>query len=290
MPRLLITGARGMLGRTLQREFPRLLPDAELLPTDLPEGDITDENAFSRLLEQAAPNAVIHCAAMTAVDRCESERELAFRLNAEGTANVARACCRCNARLIAISTDYVFDGTLDRPYNELDRATGGATVYGQSKFAGEEAVREFCPDHLICRISWLYGPGGPSFLHAMLKLADGTRPELKVVDDQHGNPTSTFAVAEKLAALLLRPELRGTFHLTCEGEATWADFAEEIFLQRGIRQKVIRCSTAEFPRPAPRPANSRLEKAMLRRYNLPPMPDWRAALADFFNRTSAPEF
>ena len=142
-------------------------------------------------------------------------------------------------------------------------------------------IRHHCPNHVICRISWLYGAGGPSFVHTMMKLADGTRPELKVVADQHGNPTSTLAVADELRSLLERPELVGTFHMTCEGEATWFEFAEEIFRLAGKQQKVIPCTTQEFPRPAPRPANSRLEKRMLRLAGLPPMPDWHDALAEF---------
>ncbi len=134
---------------------------------------------------------------------------------------------------------------------------------------------------MIARISWLYGFGGPSFVHAMMSLADGSRPVLKVVADQHGNPTSAIAVARALRGLLKRPELCGTFHLTCEGEATWAEFAEEIFRLAGIDQKVQPCTTDEFPRPAPRPKNSRLEKAALCVAGLPPMPDWKDALAEF---------
>ena len=275
--KLLVTGGKGMLGRTLQNEF----GDCELAIADLPEADITDAAGFDRFLATHKPDAVIHCAAMTAVDRCESEIEQAYKLNAFGTANVAAACNRHGARLIAISTDYVFDGDSDRPYNEFDRATGGNTVYGKSKFAGEEAVRTLCPDHVICRISWLYGHGGPSFVHAMMSLADGTRPALKVVADQHGNPTSTAAVARRLRDILATPGLSGTFHLTCEGEATWFEFAQEIFRLAGKDQSVTPCTTDEFPRPAPRPKNSRLDKMMLRLAGLPPMPDWRDALAEF---------
>ena len=278
--KIMLTGGRGMLGRTLCAE----LTDFTVIPTDLPDGDITDAAKFDALVAEIKPDAVIHCAAMTAVDKCESEIDLAYKLNDDGSANVARACYRHGARLIAISTDYVFDGASDRPYNEFDLATGGNTVYGKSKFAGEKAVRSLCPDHLICRISWLYGPGGPSFVHTMLNLADGSRPELKVVADQIGNPTSTLAVARKLRELLLRPELTGTFHLTCEGEASWADFAEEIFRLQNVAQKVTPCRTDEFPRPAPRPANSRLEKLMLRITGLPPMPHWKEALAEFLKQ------
>ena len=275
--KILLTGGRGMLGRTLCAE----LSEFQMIPTDLPEADITDEHGINEVIRDCAPDAVIHCAAMTAVDKCETERDLAYRLNALGSANVASACARNGIRLIAISTDYVFDGASDRPYTEFDHAGGGHTVYGQSKFAGEEMIRHHCPNHVIARISWLYGAGGPSFVHTMLKLADGTRPELKVVSDQIGNPTSTLAVARKLREILLRPELTGTFHMTCEGEASWYDFALEIFLLTGVSQKVLPCSTAEFPRPAPRPANSRLKKMMLRLSGLAPMPDWRQALAEF---------
>lgn len=275
--KVLLTGGKGMLGRTLCAE----LTDFEVIPTDLPEADITDVAGFDALLKQIKPDAVIHCAAMTAVDKCEMEIDFAYKLNAFGTANVASACHRNGVRLIAISTDYVFEGNSDRPYNEFDTPNGGNTIYGKSKFAGEEAIHRHCPNHVICRISWLYGAGGPSFVHAMINLADGTRPELKVVADQIGNPTSTLAVARQLRNILIRKELVGTFHLTCEGEATWADFAAEIFRLKGIEQKIVPCTTAEFPRLAPRPANSRLDKMMLRLSGLPPMPHWKDALAEF---------
>ena len=274
---VMLTGGKGMLGRTLCN----VLSDFEVIPTDLPEADITDAAGFDALVARIKPDAVIHCAAMTAVDLCESQADLAYKLNAFGTANVAAACYRHNVRLIAVSTDYVFDGNYDKPYNEFDRATGGRTVYGQSKFAGEEAVRRHCPDHVIARISWLYGAGGPSFVHAMMSLADGSRPVLKVVADQLGNPTSAVAVARALREMLKRPNLCGTFHVTCEGEATWAEFAEEIFRLAGKEQKVQPCTTEEFPRPAPRPKNSRLDKMGLRLAGLPPMPDWKDALAEF---------
>lgn len=273
----MLTGGKGMLARTLTSE----LRGHEVVPTDLPEADICDFNAFNGVMASVKPDAVIHCAAMTAVDACETNEEAAFRVNGKGTANVAKACALAGARLVAISTDYVFPGDGDRPYSESDVATGGDTVYGKSKFAGEEAVREICKDYVIARIAWLYGKGGPSFVHAMLKLADAGHKELKVVDDQHGNPTSTIAVARGLAAILEHPETTGTIHLTCEGEATWAEFAREIFRIAGRDVKVVPCTTEEFPRPAPRPKNSRLEKAALRKYGLPAMPHWKDALLEF---------
>lgn len=269
-----------MLGRTIVQ----ILGDRfEFVVTDYPEADITNLGVLNQWLEKEKPDAVIHCAAFTDVDKCETEIELAYKLNAEGTANVAMACNKHNVRLIAISTDYVFDGKLDRPYREADEANGGDTVYGKSKFAGEEQVRALCPNHCICRISWLYGFGGPSFVHTMIKLTEVTRPVLKVVGDQIGNPTSAIAVAHQLRRILERPELRGTFHMTCEGEASWAEFAQEIFRLAKIHQRVEFCKTEEFPRPAPRPKNSRLEKMNLRLAKLPPMPDWRNSLAEFMS-------
>ena len=276
--KILITGGRGMLGRTIFREFDG---DFVVVPTDLPEADITDETMIDEVVARHRPNVVIHCAAMTAVDRCETERDLAFRLNAYGTANVAASCNRRGVRLIAISTDYVFRGDSDRPYDEFCSPVGAQTVYGQSKLAGEESVRSLCPNHVICRISWLYGAGGPSFVHAMMKLADGTRPVLKIVGDQRGNPTSAVAVARTLRNIIKRPNLCGTFHLTCEGDASWAEFAEETFRLAGISQDIQVCTTEEFPRSAPRPRNSRLDKMGLRLAGLPPMPHWKAALKEF---------
>jgi len=275
---VLITGAKGMLGRTLLHE----LRTFELIPTDI-ETDITDRVQIDAALATYRPDCVIHCAAMTAVDRCESEREQAFQINALGSENVARACTRHNARLIAISTDYVFSGDSPRPYAETDLADGGKTVYGQSKFEGEQRIRNYAPHALIARIAWLYGHGGPSFVHTMLALADGSRPELKVVNDQFGNPTSTTAVARHLRLLLQHPERSGIVHLSCEGEATWYAFACEIFRLKNIPQKVIPCTTADYPRPAPRPANTRLEKTRLRESGLPPMPHWKEALAEFLS-------
>ena len=274
--KLLITGGKGMLGRTLQNEF----KDCEIVIADLPEADITDTAGFDAFLAQHKPDAVIHCAAMTAVDKCESEIEFAYKLNAFGTANVAAACNRHGVRLIAISTDYVFDGDSDRPYNEFDRATGGNTIYGKSKFAGEEAVRALCPDHAIVRISWLYGAGGPSFVHTMARLGAQEGPALKVVNDQRGNPTSTKVVADVIRFLLAHPEVRGIVHGTCEDQCTWYDLTVELFRLLGLKREVVPCTTEEFPRPAPRPHNSALKKSVLNLLGYR-TPRWQDALRDF---------
>lgn len=273
--RLLITGGKGMLGRTLQRHFQQ----HELFIADLPEVDITDGRGVEQAVAAFKPDVVIHCAAMTQVDACESDADAAFRVNALGSACVARAAARHGARMIAISTDYVFAGTLDRPYHEFDE-TMPRSVYGASKLAGEQAVRAHCPDHTIVRIAWLYGEGGPSFVHTMLKLGRQSGEVLKVVDDQIGNPTSTEAVAGLIDRLLENP-IPGVVHGTCEGEATWFQFTQAIFKLAGLARGIEPCTSAQFPRPAPRPANSRLEKRMLRLAGLTLMPHWQAELEKF---------
>jgi dTDP-4-dehydrorhamnose reductase len=273
--KILITGGKGMLGRTLVRRF----ADHNVVVADLPEVDITCLESITAAISTAAPEIVIHCAAMTAVDACEEEWDVAFRVNASGSTNVAIACHRARARLLAVSTDYVFAGDSPDPYSEFD-TPAPRTVYGASKLAGEEAVREHCPDHCIVRIAWLYGPGGPSFYHTMCRLGSQSGAPLRVVDDQLGNPTSTDVVADVLRHLMVA-RLAGTFHATCEGQATWFEFARAIFAARGLARGLEPCTTAEFPRPAPRPANSRLRKMRLPHCGLPLPMDWREALERF---------
>lgn len=264
-----------MLGRTLQRH----LCDHELFVADLPEVDIADGGCVERAMAAFRPDVVIHCAAMTQVDACEAEADKAFRINALGSAFVAASAGRHHARIIAVSTDYVFDGLSSRPYCEFDRPAP-RTVYGASKLAGEEAVRNHCPDHTILRIAWLYGEQGPSFFHTMLRLGAQPGGALKVVNDQRGNPTSTDAVAGLIRQLLENP-LPGVVHGSCEGEASWFEFARAIFDQARLPRSLVPCTTDEYPRPAPRPANSCLEKRMLRLAGFPAMPHWREELEKF---------
>ena len=285
--KILITGGRGMLGRTLQKE----LAEHELIVADLPEWDITDGDAFTAKTAAAAPDLVIHCAAMTKVDDCEAKRDLAFKLNEDGTRNVAVAAKACGARLIAISTDYVFSGEPPREpwaWGELD-IPRPATVYGASKFAGEQMIQMICPENsVILRIAWLYGAGGPSFVHTMAKLgADASGAPLKVVNDQRGNPTSTKTVADVIRFLMSKPDVSGIVHGTCENQCTWYDFAceikrlvNELGVTPGFPREITPCSTDEFPRPAPRPKNSALKKSVLNVLGYR-TPDWRDALRDF---------
>ncbi len=272
-----------MLGRTLQRR----LAEHELFVADLPEADICDRDGFESVCRNFRPDAVVHCAAMTKVDDCETKQDFAFRLNGEGSANVAHACRAVGARLIAISTDYVFSG--DRPADEEWVETdepSPRTVYGKSKLAGEKAISEILPSAAIVRIAWLYGPGGPSFVHTMAKLGAQEGGPLKVVDDQRGNPTSTDAVADVVRFLLANPEISGVVHGTCTGVATWYELTVELFRQLGLKREVLPCTTAEFPRPAPRPANSALAKTVLAAHGFS-TPRWQDALVEFVKREFA---
>ena len=278
--KILITGGKGMLGRTLQAE----LAEHELVVADLPEWDITDDSTFTAQLMAAKPDVVIHCAAMTKVDDCETNRDLAFKLNEDGSRNVALACKIAGARLIAISTDYVFSGEPPREpwaWGEMD-IPRPRTVYGLSKFAGEQMVQMLHPDNsVILRVAWLYGKGGPSFVHTMAKLGAQDGAPLKVVNDQFGNPTSTKVVADVIRYLLTKPDVSGIVHGTCEDQCSWYDFACAIKrLRPDFTREILPCTTAEFPRPAPRPRCSALKKSVLNVLGYR-TPTWQDALADF---------
>ena len=276
--KILITGGKGMLGRTLQQE----LAEHEIVVADLPEWDITDDAGFVEKVAAVGPDLVIHCAAMTKVDDCEQKRELAFKLNEEGSRNVALAAKACGARLFAISTDYVFSGEPPREpwaWSETD-IPRPRTVYGASKFAGEQMIQMILPEAVIIRIAWLYGSGGPSFVHTMAKLGAQEGAPLKVVNDQRGNPTSTKAVADVIRFLIAKPDVSGIVHGTCEDQCTWYDLTVELFRLLGLKREIVPCTTEEFPRPAPRPRNSALKKSVLNLLGYR-TPNWKAALAEF---------
>lgn len=278
--KILITGGYGMLGRTLRRRLAE--QGHEIAVADLPEWDVTDTDSFSAKLVALHPDVVIHCAAMTKVDDCEANRELAFKLNEEGSRNVALACKMCGARLFAVSTDYVFSGEPPKEpwaWSETD-IPRPQTVYGASKFAGEQMVQMILPEAVILRIAWLYGAGGPSFIHTMAKLGAQEGAPLKVVNDQRGNPTSCDTVADAIAFLLTKPYVSGIVHATCEDQCTWYDLAVELFRLLGLKREVMPCTTAEFPRPAPRPKNSALKKSVLNLLGYR-TPNWRDALVRF---------
>ena len=285
--KILITGGKGMLGRTLQRE----LAAHEIIVADLPEWDITDDGAFVSKVMEVRPDVIVHCAAMTKVDDCEASREMAFKLNEEGSRNVALAAKMVGARLIAISTDYVFSGEPPREpwaWSETD-IPRPRTVYGASKFAGEQMIEMILPDAVILRIAWLYGAGGPSFVHTMAKLGAQEGAPLKVVDDQRGNPTSTKVVADAIGFLLTKPDVSGIVHATCEEQCTWYGLTKELFRLLGLKREIVPCTTEEFPRPAPRPRNSALKKSVLNELGYR-TPKWQDALADFVKTEFSPAF
>ena len=279
--KILITGGKGMLGRTLQRE----LAGHEIIVADLPEWDIADDTGFVAKVCEAKPELIVHCAAMTKVDDCETNRDLAFRLNEDGSRNVALAAKACGARLFAISTDYVFSGEPPREpwaWSETD-IPRPRTVYGASKFAGEQMIQMLLPEAVIIRIAWLYGAGGPSFVHTMAKLGAQEGAPLKVVNDQRGNPTSTKTVADVIKFLMTKSDVSGIVHGTCEDQCTWYDLTVELFRLLGLKREVVPCTTEEFPRPAPRPHNSALKKSVLNLLGYR-TPKWQDALAEFVKK------
>ncbi len=278
--KLLITGAAGQLGQALVPEAGRQGWDT--VATDLPDLDITDPQAVWDNLNRLRPEVVINAAAATRVDEQEADPDGALRVNGLGPRNLAVACRRLGLKLVHLSTDYVFDGTKAGPYVEWDK-TEPLSVYGRSKLLGEEWVRQQCPDHFIVRTAWLYGVPGPNFVMAILARGRGLGPggELKVVDDQRGTPTSALALAPQLLALAAT-EAFGTYHATCQGETTWYEFARLSLITAGLAVRVTPCTTGDFPRPAPRPANSVLENRLLRVAGLDLMPAWEAAYRQFW--------
>lgn len=289
--KLLLLGANGQVGHELRRS---VAPLGEVVPATrdgrLSDGgscqiaDFDDPPSLAALVARIAPDVVVNAAAYTAVDRAETEREAAFRANAEAPRALALACARHGARLAHFSTDYVFDGRGTRPYRE-DDPTSPLGVYGESKLAGEDAIRASGVDHAILRTAWVYAPRGHNFLLTMLRLG-AERDRLRVVADQFGTPTSAGLVADATAQVIAHPSrASGTWHLTASGQTSWHGFAEAIFagaVERGLlaRAPVVEAiSTAEYPTPAARPAYSVLDTTKLQRdFGIAP-PDWREGLS-----------
>jgi dTDP-4-dehydrorhamnose reductase len=246
------------------------------------EADLTNPpNIEAAILKAGALDVVVNAAAYTAVDQAEQEEALAYRVNAEAVDAMARACAVRGVPLIHVSTDYVYDGAKSAPYVETD-PTGPLNAYGRTKLAGETLIRDRLPAHVILRASWVYSAWGRNFLTTMLRLGR-EREEVRVVDDQHGAPTSAPDLAEAIAAIARRitgPAAQfGTYHYADAGEASWYDFAAEIFRQAGLRARAVPIPAAEYPTPARRPANSRLDAAKISRiFGIHP-PAWQTSLA-----------
>ncbi|WP_026650834.1 dTDP-4-dehydrorhamnose reductase [Butyrivibrio proteoclasticus] len=286
MSKIIVTGCNGQLGRAINKE---LLGDSryEIVNTDVFEGDgitpldITNVDNVIKFAKEVKPEAIINCAAYTAVDKQESDVDLSYKINAIGPRNLAIAATELGAKLVHVSTDYVFDGNGTRPYVEFDQV-GPVSVYGKTKLAGEEFVKQFADRFFTIRTAWLYGDG-KNFVKTMLGLSD-KYDEVSVVKDQLGTPTSTKELA-KAIHFLLGTENYGTFHGTCEGDTNWADFTEEIFRLAGKSTKVNHVTTKEYleknPQAAPRPAYSILENYMFKLTSDFMFADWHDAIRDY---------
>jgi dTDP-4-dehydrorhamnose reductase len=284
MKQIMITGAQGQLGLALYR----LLKDCkkyELLRTDavkstdgeVQELDITDETAVEECVKTLQPDIIINCAAMTAVDLCESEQDKAYRINAIGPKNLAKAAEKYGAKLVHISTDYVYNGLGTEPYTE-DSKPDPASVYGRTKLAGDEFVREYCSRAFILRTAWVYGEG-KNFVKTMLRLAQNNS-KIRVVADQYGTPTSAMELA-RVVIFLMETESYGIYHATCEGSTNWYEFAVTIFKEAGIEADVEAISSDEFNAAAKRPMYSVLDNKALRERHGYVMKEWQEAFREY---------
>ena len=274
--RILLTGARGMLGTDIALRLGNL--DMDFFGIDRDELDITDEQAVFDFFSSNRPDAVIHCAAYTAVDKAESERDIALKVNAGATGFLARAAASADAKIMYISTDYVFDGMSDIPYETHDDCNP-INWYGYTKHKGEEAVRINTNRHFIVRISWLFGHNGNNFVKTMMKLA-AVRESIDVVNDQFGSPTFTEDLAILLCDMIMT-EKYGIYHATNEGFCSWADFAQQIMELTGSTCKINPITTEMYPTKTVRPKNSMLSRAKLDHSGFTRLPEWEDALGRY---------
>lgn len=274
--KVLVTGVKGQLGYDVVNELTKRGHIA--IGTDIEEMDITDADSVDAVIKENAPDAVIHCAAYTAVDAAEDNADLCRKINAEGTQNIANVCKELDIKMTYISTDYVFDGEGERPWEPDDERTP-LNVYGQTKYEGELAVQNTVDKYFIVRIAWVFGVNGKNFIKTMLNLGK-TRDSLTVVNDQFGSPTYTFDLA-RLLVDMVETDRYGIYHATNEGICTWYEFACEIFKQAGMDVKVSPVSSAEYPAKAKRPSNSRMSKEKLAENGFEKLPTWQDALSRY---------
>ena len=286
--KIIVTGCKGQLGTEIIKQLregrseigpiPEKLMNATVIPVDLPELDISNYKMVDDFIRRQRPDVIINCAAHTNVDKCEEQWDLAYKINAIGPRNLSIAATEADAKMIHVSTDYVFEGNGTRPYTEFD-APNPVSAYGKTKLEGENFVKEFAKKHFILRTAWLYGDG-KNFVKTMLALAEN-HDELNVVCDQVGTPTSAVELA-KMIHYLEGTENYGTFHATCEGDTNWADFAEAIFKRAGKNVKVNHVTSKQYkemnPASANRPAYSILEDYMIKLTSDFVMADWQDAL------------
>ncbi|MBE6014894.1 MAG: dTDP-4-dehydrorhamnose reductase [Lachnospiraceae bacterium] len=278
MKKILVTGCNGQLGRAINKYY-AASSEVELINTDVADLDITNVDKVMEYVRGAKPDVIVNCAAYTAVDASESDIDNAYRINAIGPRNLSLAASDTGAKMMHVSTDYVFDGTASKPYIEFD-AVNPQGAYGKTKLAGENMVREFADKYYIIRTAWLYGDG-KNFVKTMLRLSE-TNDTVRVVADQFGTPTSADELARAIG-YLIPTDNYGVFHGTCEGSCSWADFTEEIFKLKGLSTKVDHITTAEYPTPAKRPAYSVLENYMLKLTGDYTFADWKAAIKEYLD-------
>lgn len=271
--KVLVTGVKGQLGYDVMAELAKR--NIEAIGVDIDEMDITDKISVEKVIGEAAPDVVVHCAAYTAVDAAEDNEALCRRVNADGTRNIAEVCKKLDCKMVYISTDYVFDGQGTRPW-EPDDERHPLNVYGQTKYEGELAVQENLSKYFIVRIAWVFGKNGKNFVKTMLKLAE-THDKLTVVNDQFGSPTYTYDLA-RLLVDMIQTDKYGIYHATNEGTCTWYEFACEIFRQAGVKIEVTPVPASEYPAKAKRPENSRLDKSKLTENGFERLPSWQDAL------------
>lgn len=286
--KVLVTGAGGQLGKDVVQVF--VQAGHEVLPCGRASLDITDYGKCLERVQEFKPDAIIHCAAYTAVDQAETDIDAAYAVNAVGTRNMVVAAEEVKAKFCYISTDYVFDGTAEAAYQEYDN-TNPQSVYGKSKRAGEVLVQSLSSAFFIVRTSWVYGLHGQNFVKTMLKLGE-EKPILRVVNDQKGSPTYTVDLAAFLLELV-KTEKYGIYHASNSGECTWFEFAQAIFAEakdvwrQPYQVRVEPCTTEEFPRPAPRPRNSVMDHLFLRTNKLTDLRPWQEGLKDFLKELKA---
>lgn len=273
--KVLVTGAKGMLGWALIKQ---IYPEFQLVGIDIEDADITDENQIKEEIFKIRPDVVVHNAAYTEVDNCEKNKELTHRINAKGTENVAHACKLCQAKLIYISTDFVFDGEKNTPYTE-DDIPNPINTYGRSKLEGERHVQSILQNYLIVRAAWLFGPHGRNFVDKIIRLSQQEK-ELKVVNDQTGSPTYTMDLA-KAIGLLIKKDPTGIINITNTGICTWFEFAKKILSLKGITTKVTPVTSDKIDRLAKRPKYSVLSTEKFQSITQTKLRPWEAALEEY---------
>ena len=275
--KILITGSKGQLGHDLMNELEKR--GIEYIGVDVEEMDITDADACRRVITEAAPDAVIHCAAYTAVDAAEDNVELCRKINAEGTKNIAEVCRDLDIKMMYISTDYVFNGEGTRPW-EPDDHREPLNIYGLTKYEGEVYIERLVKKFFTVRIAWVFGVNGKNFIKTMLRLGK-ERGAVSVVDDQIGSPTYTYDLA-RLLVDMIQTEEYGRYHATNEGLCSWYEFACEIFRQAGRDEVTVTpVDSSQFPAKAKRPKNSRMDRSKLVEKGFTPLPTWQDALGRY---------